>query len=354
MKTMFFLALILISETASCGQIYKNRNIAIYKDYHVLTFEVFAPEANLLRSAFIKKPYEFCSSDGSFKVDCISSSCKVKLPLTANENFDVKVPFVKQTIPRATCKELIRKIEGGYYTFDENSLSLRFSDDGPCVLEYLNFGNYSNHKIDIIFKEFLEYKKSERGKIKKFPGNINDCSWVKNKLQVLVNIDQKARLLWYFSGYNKLKLIDKVYFDKAVQKKLLIDTEHTSELKELLKKYNWFVVSEFGKKADHNGWLLIQHQDHDREFQKMILKRLRKLCLVGETSKSNYAYLYDRIAIAENKPQKYGTQGRCIGKGLWEPALLGDAKQVDRFRKEVGLEPMSEYKKTFKDICPVI
>ena len=83
----------------------------------------------------------------------------------------------------------------------------------------------------------------------------------------------------------------------------------------------------------------------------MVLKRLEKLYRIGETSKSNYAYLHDRIAAAENRPQKYGTQGSCIGVGLWKPDPLEDERLVDKFRKDVGLESMFEYKKGFKDIC---
>lgn len=157
--------------------------------------------------------------------------------------------------------------------------------------------------------------------------------------------------MWSYPEQNKLKLIDKIYFEKTLRKKLAVDNEHTSELKELLNEYNWFIISKFGKEADSNGWLLIQHQDHDIKFQKMVLKRLEKLYPLGETSKENYAYLYDRIKVNENKLQKYGTQGRCVGVGLWEPSPLVDAKRVDEFRKDVGLGLMSEYKKSFKNIC---
>jgi len=36
---------------------------------------------------------------------------------------------------------------------------------------------------------------------------------------------------------------------------------------------------------------------------------------------------------------------------VWKPAPLVDAKRVDEFRKDMGLEPMSEYKKRFKNTC---
>ena len=130
------------------------------------------------------------------------------------------------------------------------------------------------------------------------------------------------------------------------------NNEINPELKTLLKAHHWFAISRFGPEADNHAWLLIQHQDHDIELQKMVLKRLMSLYPSGETSASNYAYLLDRIATAEKRPQKYGTQGECIGKGLWEPCPLEDANKIDELRKNMGLEPLSKYKQQFKEICP--
>ena len=61
----------------------------------------------------------------------------------------------------------------------------------------------------------------------------------------------------------------------------------------------------------------------------------------GETSPENYAYLYDRVAAAEERPQRYGTQGMCIGS----------APNLNARRKEVGLESLSEYKSVVSKMC---
>ncbi|MEM1009351.1 MAG: DUF6624 domain-containing protein [Myxococcota bacterium] len=76
-----------------------------------------------------------------------------------------------------------------------------------------------------------------------------------------------------------------------------IDTGNTKELKKLLQVHApWFTISKFGKVTSSNAWLLVQHADHDRAFQKQILKVLAKLHKKGESSPQNYAYLYDRVA----------------------------------------------------------
>lgn len=131
---------------------------------------------------------------------------------------------------------------------------------------------------------------------------------------------------------------------------------NTTDLKELLKIYDWFKITEFGKKTDIQAWLIVQHADQDHEFQENILKILEQLYPVYETSPSNYAYLHDRVASSFNdpsemKPQRYGTQGHCAGPGQWEPWPLENQDKVDELRKSVGLGTMEEYKKMFKDIC---
>jgi len=83
---------------------------------------------------------------------------------------------------------------------------------------------------------------------------------------------------------------------------------------------------------------------------------LEKLYLSKETSPSNYAYLFDRVAASwsdESKRtlQRYGTQGSCTGPGTWEPIAMEEPDHVDERRASVGLMTMAEYLKLFKEIC---
>ena len=59
----------------------------------------------------------------------------------------------------------------------------------------------------------------------------------------------------------------------------------------------------------------------------------------------NYAYLHDRIAAAEKRKQRYGTQF----EGL-EPMPIEDEANVDARRREVGLEPMSELRRQMREM----
>ena len=57
-----------------------------------------------------------------------------------------------------------------------------------------------------------------------------------------------------------------------------------------------------------NYWLLAQHCDHNRNFQKQALATIAKY---QGTDHSHYKYLYDRISCGTTGQQKYGTQDVC-------------------------------------------
>ncbi len=125
------------------------------------------------------------------------------------------------------------------------------------------------------------------------------------------------------------------------------DIDNTAWLKVQLPESGWFRISVYGPSADKNAWLLVQHADHDVAFQKQVLSLLEPLVPLKETSPGNYAYLYDRVAVAEKRPQRYGTQGRCVGDKKWKAFEAEDPDQLDARRASVGLMPQAEYEAIF-------
>lgn len=184
------------------------------------------------------------------------------------------------------------------------------------------------------------------------PVNSQDKNWVKQKLAHMVAVDQYMRTFpmgLHDRGYSKEEV--ESFWQLFRTRWEEIDRPNTADLKQLLALYEWFTISEFGPQADVDAWLLVQHADHDRAFQKHVLGILERLYRQGETRPSHYAYLYDRVAVGEKRPQKFGTQGKCLGAGQWEPDPIEDENQVDVRRAEFGLEPLADYKKRFQDIC---
>ncbi len=121
-----------------------------------------------------------------------------------------------------------------------------------------------------------------------------------------------------------------------------IDVENTQRMKEIIEQIGWPTRSKVGKYASESAWLLVQHADHDRAFQKMCLD-LMKAQSAGEVSPANIAYLEDRVRVGEGRPQLYGTQFYADEAGNIGPRPIEDPDHVDERRKAVGLQPLSEY-----------
>jgi len=155
-----------------------------------------------------------------------------------------------------------------------------------------------------------------------------------DKLRLMTDIDQSLRGLFASSEFN------------------------TAQLELMLEGRGWFRDDKDGDGAGNLAWLIAQHADQKPEFQEQALKLIEAELGAPGVSKSNYAYLYDRVQVRfidgdenSDRLQRYGTQGRCIGPGVWEPHPLEDPDRIDDLRAEVDLGPLEDYKARFKDIC---
>jgi hypothetical protein len=123
-----------------------------------------------------------------------------------------------------------------------------------------------------------------------------------------------------------------------------IDRVNREWLKDVVEKRGWPCNSLVGKAGAHDAWLLVQHADKDRDFQKKCLELIKDAAAKDEVSKTDLAYLTDRVLVAEGKKQLYGTQFKDIN-GKLEASPIEDEENVDKRRKEVGLPTMAEYRK---------
>jgi hypothetical protein len=124
----------------------------------------------------------------------------------------------------------------------------------------------------------------------------------------------------------------------AQQRVAEIDAKATARMKEIVAEHGWPGASLVGDDGANTAWLLVQHADKDPAFQKQCLALLEKAYQAGEAREIDFAYLYDRVAVAGGRPQRYGTQFKD-GK----PQPIEDEANVDARRKAVGLGTMAEY-----------
>jgi hypothetical protein len=173
------------------------------------------------------------------------------------------------------------------------------------------------------------------------------CDDVAASLAAMVSADQAIR--------NRLDFLDQ---ESPAQQKLfshmaLVDRTNTERLKAIVARCGWPVKEKFGQQAAGDAWLLAQHADHDLAFQKQALALIEEAAKArDERVDRNFAYLYDRVAVAEKRLQRYGTQLHSpsgVACAL-EFKPMEDRAQVDARRAELNLQPLDEYRRLVLDM----
>jgi hypothetical protein len=113
-----------------------------------------------------------------------------------------------------------------------------------------------------------------------------------------------------------------------------IDERHTRVMKSVVARHGWPGDKLVGIMGAQAVWLLVQHANPDRAFQKQCLPLLEAAVKKKEAEAQHLAYLTDRVCVGEGVPQIYGTQ-------LEYP--IDDQEHVDERRASVGLSSLAEY-----------
>jgi hypothetical protein len=128
-----------------------------------------------------------------------------------------------------------------------------------------------------------------------------------------------------------------------------LDAKHTARLKEIIDRHGWPGQRLVGKDGANAAWLLVQHADRDRAFQKRCLTLIEKAVPHGDAEKSHLAYLTDRVLVGEGKKQRYGTQLHQTKDDLI-PQPIENPAQVDQQRAAMGLPSLAEYLQQAKEM----
>jgi len=140
------------------------------------------------------------------------------------------------------------------------------------------------------------------------------------------------------------------WLSAAVTRMTAIDCDNTAWLQARLQKIDWFTIPKYGEAADNAAWHLVQHADREPAFQRAMLAKLQALP-PGETSGKRLGMLWDRVARAEGKLQRYGTQGLCKD-GQWTPYESEDPANLDKRRAALGMTPIAEHMQAVsRDAC---
>ncbi|QTC92474.1 DUF6624 domain-containing protein [Brevundimonas goettingensis] len=126
-----------------------------------------------------------------------------------------------------------------------------------------------------------------------------------------------------------------------------VDESNQKALLEMLPPEGWFYKSVYGDGPASTAFLIIQHSDVD--LWRRFLPVLEPLVATGEVEGQSYGLMYDRLAVAEGRPQRYGTQMTCKGgKFVVDYDALEDPEHAEERRAAMGFHrTLKEYEALF-------
>lgn len=131
---------------------------------------------------------------------------------------------------------------------------------------------------------------------------------------------------------------------------MAVDKANQEALLAMLPPEGWFYASKYGQEASSAAFLIVQHGN--LELWRRFVPVLEPLVAKGEVKGTEYALMFDRLALAEGRPQRYGSQMTCKN-GKFVVNTLEDPERVEERRKAMGFKTtLLEYVQYFANYPP--
>lgn len=157
---------------------------------------------------------------------------------------------------------------------------------------------------------------------------------VRARLETLLEIDQGPLKSLHAVGLPSLSPADRAAADALIGEEMTrLSAANGQAVVEMVPPEGWFSSKVYGDDAATGAFLIVQHADTG--LQKRFLPAIEAFGRRGEAQLSHYALMYDRIAVDEGRPQRYGTQMRCEA-GRMVPAPTEDPANLEARRKPMG------------------
>jgi|SRR5471030_1072334 len=163
------------------------------------------------------------------------------------------------------------------------------------------------------------------------------CQNVSERLNDLVGSDQEIRQQWTMLEQNAKSTVAEK--EALIKRQNAIDDGNLRQIKEIIAACGWPEE----KEASHRAWLLAQHADRDIAFQHQARDLLEASVKANIAAPRDLAYLSDRIAANEGRPQEYGTQFTQTDRCHLTLDPIDSIEFADRRRLAIGLPSVEAY-----------
>ena len=129
----------------------------------------------------------------------------------------------------------------------------------------------------------------------------------------------------------------------TIRAMLAVDSANTRWLKPIILRGGFPTRAQVGKEGVEAAFLMIQHADHDPEFQEAVLSMLEKAYATRDVPGQEVAMLTDRVLRARGRKQRYGTQMTVKeGRAVLDP--VEDSVNLESRRARMRLVPMAQHR----------
>lgn len=121
-----------------------------------------------------------------------------------------------------------------------------------------------------------------------------------------------------------------------------LHNDNADALSLIIQDIGYPTTARVGKEGSDAAWLIVQHAIAKPAFMRQCAISLARETGVTTAERINLAYLTDRIAFFEAKPQRFGTQFDWNENGKLSPHTLDDVTLVNERRRSLGLNSVGE------------
>lgn len=141
----------------------------------------------------------------------------------------------------------------------------------------------------------------------------------------------------------RAKLIDEGRLGDGYNEEMeVMHNKNAQVLRGIIEHIGYPTTKKVGIKASEAAWLIIQHSIGQPSFMRACCQLLQEAVDAGAADPSQLAYLTDRIAVFEGRPQLYGTQFDWDENGELSPNTYDDIMKVAQRRKSIQLNTLEE------------
>lgn len=121
-----------------------------------------------------------------------------------------------------------------------------------------------------------------------------------------------------------------------------VHRKNASRLKQIIDEHGWPDRDLVGDDGTLAAWFIAQHAIGDPPFQRDVLELVQGKVKQAKVPAAQEAYLFDRIAMYEGRPQRYGTQSVPCADGQYRRWKTEDPECLNNRRYAMGMPPLEE------------